>query len=317
MAERVAHDPARRSPGRRRTALVITLLTALLVVGCEASPGGKVPSDGSVMCEEAFAAAPFAPASRSVLDGAIRRCSTLDQWGRMAVTYPDALHGADGTDLLIERCEDPLAALAGYQLCTALRTALATPAPTPRPTKAPKPTPTTRPTPRPTPRPQVGSYRTAVCGAIRTLRASARTLDAWRDLESTKQALDHELAVGSFVFEGATGEEAADRRRIAALRVEAKWQEVRRSYASDANDLLVDLAGTARSLGRDHRYPAGDTARTRLRSVSSRMSTHARAVRTWLKKHASTKKLRGIFRDLDATERDLQAAVRSLPVDCL
>jgi len=292
-------------------------MVPLLLAGCgAASDGSGGASDGSDACAEAFAAAATSAASPSALDSAIRRCRTLDQWNRMADAYPDALRGASGAELLMERCSDPLAALSGYQLCGLLRIALSTPEPTPKPTQKPTPAPTSRPTPRPTAKPQIAAYRTAVCGAVRTLHTNMRTLDWWRDLDSIKSELDWEQAQAGFAFEGATPEEAADRRRIARIRAEAKWRDLRDEYGSDAHDILLDAAMVDNALERTYRYPAGNAARRRLATVSRRVTTHTKALRTWLKSHASTKKLHGIFRDLDATERTLASAVRSLRVDC-
>ena len=133
-----------RSRLPRATLPLTALLFAVTVVSsCTVASDSGSGGGGTSLCGGAFAvAAAIDPTetSKADLDMAIKRCRSLDEWADASAEHPDALRGVSPDRLLEERCADPSAGLARYQLCGLVRAAHATP--------TPKPTP--RPTPRPT-----------------------------------------------------------------------------------------------------------------------------------------------------------------------
>jgi len=305
-------------------ALLVVVLVLSACGGASGRPEGEAGAGDP--CADAFAAAAAATpieASDSDLDVAIRRCRDLESWRAGALASRNVLQGVEPDEFLASRCADPAAGLGGYQVCGMLRIANATPSPTPRPTRRPRPTPsptprrTPRPTARPTPRPDVSGYRSAVCGAARTLRTDVRTLGTWQDLPDIKANLDYELAIANLFTPGSTPSERYSRWAAAVAGVEAEWDRLRRSLRADANDILLDVDIVSKALAQNYRWPAGSAARKRLAAVASRVASDTRSLRTWLKKHESSTRLTRILRSIDTTQRRLASAVRALPVDCV
>jgi hypothetical protein len=298
----------------------------VLLAGCAgAAPEGLGAEQAGDLCEQAFVEASRltgVDGAKGDLDAAIRRCRTLGDWQRHALAYPVTMGGRDSEQVLLDRCADPIAGLAGYQVCGLLRIALATPSPTPKPTRKPKPTPgptprrTPRPTPKPTARPDIAGYRSAVCGAFRTLRADIRMLDEWRNLPSIKRELDYELALANLNTPGSTPGERYSRWAAAVAKIEEAWANLAGRFRRDAGDIAVDIALVNRALARSYRYPTGARSRKQLTATAKRVNAHARAIRSWLRKHESSGRLARIFADLDTTSRTLTRLVKELPVDC-
>ena len=133
------HGHRSRLP-RLITALTALLLAATVLAGCTTAGQGGGGGGGNTLCDDAFAMAAAIEAdiaSVTDLDPAIRRCRSLEEWTDAAADHPEALRGTTSEQHLEDRCGDPSAGLAGYQVCALLRAESATPAP--RPTSRPTP----------------------------------------------------------------------------------------------------------------------------------------------------------------------------------
>jgi hypothetical protein len=116
-------------------------------IGVSASPGPSPALEPAL--EPAPSASPQPVPDMSILDDALRTCSSLDEFLAGAALYPEVLGEADVVVFVAARCGDPDAGLAQYATCASLQRALATPEPTPTPAVTPSPVPTPRPTMEP------------------------------------------------------------------------------------------------------------------------------------------------------------------------
>lgn len=119
-------------------------------------------------------ASPWAFDELAVLDEAMRRCSSVEEFAAAAALHPDVLGEIGAMEFLIARCRNPATDLSRYATCASLERALATPTPTPVATTSPSPVATATPSPEPTAKRTFGTESKKKAEPTRTPRPKPR-----------------------------------------------------------------------------------------------------------------------------------------------
>jgi hypothetical protein len=254
----------------------------------------------------------------SALDDSIRGCGDLAEWLLALEDRLALLDGKAPLPYLAGRCSD--GDLSRYAVCHSLERALATPPPTPRATSKPKPTPDpTAWTPRTTPSPRraadVAGHQRAVCGAVALIRRADYNLSSWRTLPDTARRLNYELAMAAFGFDGATGEEAAARERIARIQIRQEWRSLESEFRQDAGWIGADLSGARRLLADAPYWSRGSRFKGDLLDVVGQLDNRASSIGRWFDREKEVS-IDAVFTALDRTEQNLGRVLRSAPFGC-